>query len=88
MGTSTDAMGLDKYRQVIGKTYGPTKRQQVRVFAIFFACVAVALVGGKLLADQLDKPPESNPAVAPWAVPDAPQRAVTIPTEPKEANQP
>jgi hypothetical protein len=84
----TDAMGLDKYRKVVGKTYGPTRQRQIRVFATFFACLGLALLGGKLLADQLDKPPDSNPAVAPWSAPDAPKRAVTIPTEPESASQP
>jgi hypothetical protein len=78
----TDAMGLDKYRKVVGKSYGPTKQRQAAVFGIFFLCVGIALLGGKLLADQLDKPPESNPDKAPWSVSDAPQRPVTIPQEP------
>jgi hypothetical protein len=84
-GSKVDAMGLDKYRQVVGKSYSPTKAQQAKVFGIFFACVALLFIGGKLLTDQLDKPPESNPAKAPWATQDAPEGgAVTIPTEATE----
>jgi hypothetical protein len=69
-----DAMGRDKRRQVTGGVYGPTRARIATRFAIFFAFVILLLVGAKIAVDQLDKPPESSPAEAPWAEPDSPQR--------------
>ncbi len=68
-----DAMGLDKHREVRGRSYGPSKARQAAVFGIFFACVAALLIGGKLLADKLDEAPNSNPDKAPWSKSSAPQ---------------
>lgn len=72
--SDVDAMGLDKRREVIGQVYGPTRTRIVVRFVIFIAVVIVLLVAAKLAVDQLDKPPATNAAEAPWAQPDAPQR--------------
>jgi hypothetical protein len=72
--SDTDAMGLDKRREVTGRVYGPTRARIFTRFAIFFGVVILFLVAAKIAIDQLDKPPESNPAKAPWSAPDSPQR--------------
>jgi hypothetical protein len=72
--SKVDAMGLDKYRQVAGGTYGPTRTRVIMRFVVFFAVVALLFVGLLFLVDELDQPPASNPAEAPWSAPDAPQR--------------
>jgi hypothetical protein len=62
-----DAMGHDKRRAVMGKTYGPTARQQLTVYGTFIVVVTVLAIGFWLLARELDKAPETNPVKAPWA---------------------
>jgi hypothetical protein len=69
-----DAMGLDKRRQVRGKTYGPTRLRIFMRFAIFFVVLALLVVGVMIAVDELDKPPETSADEAPWAEPGAPQR--------------
>jgi hypothetical protein len=69
-----DAMGHDKRRAVVGKSYGPSARQQLTVYGTFIAVMAVLVVGFLLLAQELDKAPDTNPDVAPWSASDAPQR--------------
>ena len=61
-----DAMGLDKRRQVIGGTYGPTATRQIVMWLIFAVVVGGAAFGLKTLADDLDKPPAKVEDQAPW----------------------
>jgi hypothetical protein len=69
-----DAMGEDKRRPVVGKTYGPTKARQLVLYGIFLALVVALAIGGKLLVDSLDTPVGKNiPNSAPWAQPNAKQ---------------
>lgn len=71
--SDVDAMGQDKRRQVIGHTYGPTKRRQVLFFLVVAAVIAV-LVGGALAAvAAFDQPPDSYPDEAPWSEADTNQ---------------
>ncbi len=72
--SDVDAMGEEKRRQVVGGTYGPTRARVAATFATFFAVVAVIAIGFWLLAQELDQPPDENPALAPWSEADAPQR--------------
>jgi hypothetical protein len=72
--SDVDAVGLDKRRQVKGGTYGPTRARIATRFAILIAVVAALAVGAKIAVDELDQPPKSTSAEAPWAEPDAPQR--------------
>jgi hypothetical protein len=62
-----DAMGMDKRRQVVGGSHGPSRKSQI----LFFASVAVILivvVGGYALAiAAFDQPEESYPDKAPWS---------------------
>ena len=69
-----DAMGQDKRRTVVGKSYGPSRTRVFATFATFFAVVAALAVGFYFLAQELDAAPEENPDVAPWSAADAPQK--------------
>jgi hypothetical protein len=71
--SETDAMGLDKRREVIGGRYSPSLARQLTMYGIFLAVVAAITVGFIILAGELDKPPESYPDKAPWARADAPE---------------
>jgi hypothetical protein len=64
--SDTDAMGLDKRRQVIGGSYSASFTRQVVTYAIVVAVVAGAGIGLKLLADDLDQPPAQLEDQAPW----------------------
>lgn len=77
--SANDAMGMDKRRAVIGHAYGPSRRSQFLAFGGFFAVLAVLLIGGKMIADKADEPPDTNPAAAPWAQPSAPQTPAVRP---------
>jgi hypothetical protein len=65
--SSVDAMGQDKRRQVVGHSYGPSRRSQI-MFFVLVAAVAVVIVGGWLvLVGLLDKPPTHFKDSAPWS---------------------
>src|SRR6266511_570925 len=62
-----DAMGQDKRRQVVGHSYGPSRRSQV-MFFVAVATVLVVIVGGWLtLIGLFDKPPTHFSDSAPWS---------------------
>src|SRR5215218_3864917 len=62
-----DAMGQDKRRQVVGHSYGPSRRGQV-MFFVAVATVLVVVVGGWLvLVGLFDNPPTSSSGSAPWS---------------------
>jgi hypothetical protein len=65
--SEVDALGKDKRRAVVGKTYGPTFARQASLYGAFLAVVAVLAFGFIKLAQHADEPPASNPAKAPWA---------------------
>lgn len=65
--SDVDAMGQDKRRQVVGHSYGPTKRNQVIFFAAVAAVAAVVLGGWTLAVAAFDTAPESYPDKAPWS---------------------
>jgi hypothetical protein len=76
--STVDAMGQDKRRQVVGHSYGPSKRSQI-MFFVAVAAVLVVVVGGWLtLVAAFDKPPEHFSPKAPWS---------TTPTSPDLAAQ-
>ena len=65
--SDVDAMGLDKRRQVGGKRYGASPAKQAVVYGGALAVIAALVIGGKLLADELDQPPANQEDTAPWA---------------------
>jgi hypothetical protein len=68
-----DAMGHDKRRQVVGQSYGASVAKQATIYGIFVAIVVGLLIGGKILVDKADQPPDHVATQALWAQPDAPQ---------------
>ncbi len=65
--SNVDAMGHDKRRQVVGKTYGPTLARQLVLYGIFLVIVAAIAFGVKVAVDHFDQPPKHFSAQAPWA---------------------
>jgi hypothetical protein len=60
-------MGQDKRRQVVGHSYGPSKRSQI-MFFVAVGAVLVVIIGGWLaLVAAFDKPPEHFKDTAPWS---------------------
>jgi hypothetical protein len=70
--SETDAMGLDKRREVVGGQYSPSLARQLTMYGIFLAVVAAIAVGFIVLAGELDKPPKAYKDEAPWSRADAP----------------
>lgn len=65
--SAVDAMGQDKRRQVVGHSYGPSKRSQI-MFFVAVAVVLVVIVGGWfVLVGLFDKPPTHFTDKAPWS---------------------
>jgi hypothetical protein len=65
--SDVDAMGRDKRRQVVGHSYGPSRKSQV-IFFVAIAALLVIVIGGYALAiAAFDQPPDSNPDEAPWS---------------------
>ena len=64
--SDVDAMGFDKRREVVGKSYGPSFGRQATMYGIFLAVLAALVFGGKLLADELDQPPAEVEDEAVW----------------------
>ena len=62
-----DAMGQDKRREVVGHSYGPSKRSQVIFFVAVGAVIALAIGGWTLAVAAFDTAPESYPDKAPWS---------------------
>ena len=67
--SQVDAMGQEKRRQVVGKTYGPTFARQAAIYGIFLLVVVALAFGIKLAVDHFDQPPNHFKAEAPWAQP-------------------
>jgi len=70
---NVDAMGNDKRRQVVGNSYGPSFARQATLYGIFVVIVIALFIGGRIAISHLDKAPATNPNVAPWSAPNAPQ---------------
>jgi hypothetical protein len=65
--SDVDAMGQDKRREVVGHSYGPSKRSQI-MFFVAVGAVLVVIVGGWLaLVAAFDKPPTDFKDSAPWS---------------------
>lgn len=82
-----DAMGLDKRREVVGQSYAPSFGRQATMYGIFLAVLGALVIGGKLLADELDQPPAEVEDKAVWTGNDEPPAPIDfrpsgeIPTE-------
>jgi hypothetical protein len=61
-----DAMGLDKRRSVVGESYAPSFGRQATMYGIFLAVLAAIVIGGKMLADELDQPSAEAQDEAVW----------------------
>jgi hypothetical protein len=69
--SAVDAMGHDKRRQVVGHSYGPSRRSQI-MFFVAVGVIAVVIVGGWLtLVGLFDNPPTKFTDKAPWSAPAA-----------------
>jgi hypothetical protein len=80
--STVDAMGKDKRREVVGHSYGPSRRSQV-MFFVAVGVILVVIIGGWTLAvAAFDQPPDSNPDKAPWSAADAPQVPTRDPDSP------
>ncbi|MDX6616430.1 MAG: hypothetical protein QOD60_1521 [Solirubrobacterales bacterium] len=77
--STVDAMGKDKRREVIGHAYGPSRRSQLAVLGGFIAVVLIVVFGLGAIARDADKTPKSNPDLAPWGQPSAPQTPAVRP---------
>jgi len=75
--SDTDAMGRDKRRGVIGEAVGPSRLRVIMTFVVFFAIVGVVFVGLLFLVNQVDQPPDTVTAEAPWSAPDVEQEPST-----------
>jgi hypothetical protein len=65
--STVDAMGQDKRRQVVGHSYGPSRRSQI-MFFVLVATIAVVILGGWLiLVGLFDNPPTHFKDSAPWS---------------------
>jgi hypothetical protein len=65
--STVDAMGQDKRREVVGHSYGPTRRRQLMFFAAVGAVLLVILGGWTLLVGLFDTTPDHFPDRAPWS---------------------
>ena len=65
--SDVDAMGQDKRRQVVGKTYGPTLARQAALYGIALVVIVAIGFGIKVAVDHFDQPPNHFAAEAPWA---------------------
>jgi hypothetical protein len=80
--SDVDAMGKDKRRQVVGHSYGPSRKSQITFFAIVAAVVVVAIGGYALAIAAFDQPKDDYADAAPWAESDAEQRTTRSPSAP------
>src|SRR3954451_19795525 len=65
--SDTDAMGQDKRRQVVGHSYGPSRRSQIMFFVAVGVALVVVLGGWLALVAAFDKPPIHFNDQAPWS---------------------
>jgi len=80
--SDVDAQGVDKRRQVIGHSYGPSKKTQL-LFFVAVAAVAAVLIGGYVAAiAAFDQPEDTYADEAPWSRTDAQQIPALAPGNP------
>jgi hypothetical protein len=64
--SEVDARGLDKRRQVVGQSYGPSKARQLGLYGIFLAVLVGLVIGGIMLIGHFDTSVNKVPCSAPW----------------------
>lgn len=64
--SDVDAMGLDKRREVVGGSYGPSLARQATLYGAFLLVVGLLVVGAILAVNEFDQPPENEKLEAPW----------------------
>ncbi len=69
--SDVDARGMDKRRQVVGHSYGPSARRQIMFFVTVGVVIAVIVGGWLLLVAAFDNPPTHVKDTAPWSKPAA-----------------
>lgn len=80
--SDVDAMGQDKRRQVVGHSYGPTRKSQFIFFGIVAAVVVIVIGGYAMAIAAFDQPKDDYPAEAPWSEADAQQIPTRSPAGP------
>jgi hypothetical protein len=65
--SDVDAIGQDKRRQVVGNSYGPSRRSQLMFFVAVATVLAVVVGGWLALVAAFDNPPEQFSQRAPWS---------------------
>ena len=65
--SDVDAMGSEKRRQVVGHSYGPSRRSQLMFFIAVGVTVVVVVGGWTLLVSIFDQTPDHFPNKAPWS---------------------
>ena len=69
--STVDAMGQDKRREVVGHSYGPSRKSQIAFFAVV-GILIVLVVGGSIAAvSAFDQPEDEYEDQAPWSESDA-----------------
>jgi hypothetical protein len=67
-GTSdTDALGLEKRRQVVGGQYGATKKKQLVVYGVFLLVSVIVVIGFLTIVSSIDNREMPLENTAPWA---------------------
>jgi hypothetical protein len=80
--SDVDAMGQDKRRKVVGHSYGPSRRSQLKFFGAVAAIVIVVVADLALALAVFDKPPGDYANEAPWSRADAEQIPTRDPSTP------
>src|SRR5215211_3278682 len=52
--SEVDAVGKDKRRPVVGRSYGPSKTRQLALYGVFLAVLAALAFGGFMLVQAKD----------------------------------
>lgn len=80
--SDVDAMGQDKRRDVIGQSYGPSKKRQLAFFGIVALVIAILLGGAYAAVQAFDQPEDEYADQAPWSQSDAQQVPALAPGNP------
>jgi hypothetical protein len=68
-----DAMGRDKHRPVVGRSYGVSARKRLLFYGLAVLAVVVVVVAFLTVVRSVDEREIAIEQTAPWAAEDAPQ---------------